>query len=104
MQLIWGKFTDSLGKQDLKDLFKVVSNYCLPKVKNGHKEYTQRIYKLYEFLFDRRLMFAGKYIHQLHLSNITVLGCRLNKTERAFELNEMYRQHIHPKFRKNVYL
>jgi len=104
MKLFWGDHTDSLGKRELEDLFKIATNYCIQKIRNGNSIYFQKMFELYEVMFDRKLMFSGKYIHQLHLHNMIVLSCNLDQTDQAFELNETYIQHVHPKYRTNAHL
>jgi len=104
MKMFWGEHTDSLDKRELEDMFRLVSNYCVPKIRIGHLGYIQKMYELYVFAFERKLLFVGKYIHQFQLSNMIVLACRLNKSENAFELVEKYHQYIHPKDRANVFL
>ncbi len=104
LELFWGPSTDSLGKRELEDLFKIANNYCINKILMGVQKYTQKMFDLYEIMFASKLMFTGKYIHQLHLKNMIILSCKLKKIDRAFELNETYSKDIHPQYRANSYL
>ncbi len=97
------KHISSFSVEEGRELYTYAQNFCISKINKGEPEYLKEIFKIYQQLLKRALIFSNNTLSEWHYKNIITVGCRLKKFDWTFEFIETYKQKLPASQRENAY-
>lgn len=91
-------------RDELRDLYQYLMNYCIKKLNQGNTSYVQRLFEIYQALLPGRIIFTGDYLSQWDFKNIVTIGLRCQANEWVDHFIETYSGSLPPSDRHNAVL
>jgi len=94
---------DELMQESKMELYTVLTNFCISKVKKKDLTYSQRAFELFEDLERKNLLSLSNTIPISKLNAVITASCHAAKFEWAESILEKYWERIHKEEQNNVY-
>ncbi len=91
-------------RDELRDLYQYLMNYCIKKINQGNTSYVQRLFEIYQGLLPGRIIFTGDFLSQWDFKNIVTIGLRCQANSWVNQFMESYAEHLPPADRHNALL
>ena len=96
------KNSDHLWKEDQKEIFMHLINYCARKIRRGNEGYVETALELYLIGIQSKVLFIEGFLSPWTFKNIISLGLRLKRYDWVKEFISEYSEAIKPQFRKDA--
>ncbi len=90
-------------KEELRDMYQYVMNYCIKKINQGVTEYISVLFEIYRTVLERKVIYSGNYLSQWDFKNIVVIGIRAGQQNWVLSFIEKFSNDLLPGERSNAY-
>jgi len=97
------KYSDNIAANAQNDLYILATNFCTRRVIAGQTEYLEELLRLYQTMFEKKLLVEGEYIPVDKMKNIISVGVKLQYFDWTEKFIEESKNLISPRFRDSVY-
>jgi hypothetical protein len=91
------------NNREQRGMYVFAQNYCIRRINRGEKDALQEIFKLYQTMVQRSLIYEGSFVSQPDFKNIVTTGLRMGEVEWVSNFIEEYRSKLNPEFSENAY-
>ncbi len=88
---------------ELAELYNYFHNYCVRRINSGDEHFLEEIFRLYQHLLHKGLLYEEGYLSEWHYKNIVTTGIRLRRMEWVRAFIESEKQRLLPEVRENAY-
>ena len=96
------KNSDHLWKEDQKEIFMHLINYCARKIRRGNEGYVETALELYLIGIQSKVLFIEGFLSPWTFKNIISLGLRSKRYEWVKDFINEYGEAIKPQFRRDA--
>ena len=93
---------DLFSAQDLNGLYRTAINFCVKKLNQNNKYYTQKTFELYMYTIEKGILVENKEINRFVFTNTVTLGIKLEELKRLESFIEKYSGFIHEDYKQNT--
>jgi len=90
-------------KDELRDLYQYLMNYCIKKINLGNTAYLNKLLDIYREILPKQIIFSGVHLSQWDFKNIVTIGLRCGEYDWVYKFIEDYKQHLATAERANAY-
>lgn len=91
-----------ISKEDLNGPYKIASNFCSLKIKQGENKYYKEMFQIYQKRDAQDLLTENDSINIITFKNLIALSCRLEEYNWADKMIEKYISYVSVEFRDSV--
>lgn len=96
--------TKHFKKEELKDVFNYLQNFCVYNINQGVSSFLQKLFDIYSFQIEHDLFLDEKqHITQWDYKNIVTIGLRLQNTEWTYNFLHGFKKHLREEFKENAF-
>jgi hypothetical protein len=88
---------------ELRDIYIVITNYCIRALKKGNNEYLVELFDLYEQMLNKDIRPPDGFLSPYNYSNIIVNALKLKKFDWVKQFIHEYRHQVLPERRENAF-
>ncbi|MBL7916331.1 MAG: hypothetical protein JNL49_14975 [Bacteroidia bacterium] len=89
---------------DLRDMYQYQMNYCIKKINQGQAHYVNKLFRIYQSVLERKVIFNNGYLSQWDFKNIVVIGIRSGNHDWVFNFIESYKKFLQPHEQENAFV
>lgn len=86
-----------------RGMYVFAQNFCIRRINRGEAGALKEIFRLYQLMVSRDLLYEGNYVSQPDFKNIVTTGLRLNEVEWVSTFIEDFKGKLNPEFSENAY-
>jgi len=92
LQELLSSHSDKFERDELRDMYKYLMNYCIKKINQGETEFLNRLFGIYQTVLENKAIYNGRFLSQWDFKNIVVVGIRAgeNKWVESFIENKIH--------------
>jgi len=87
---------------EAKDIYEATINYCVGKVNQGHQEYFQEMFDLFQYGLEAKLLILDNQMDPAVFRNICITGLRLKKFDWTELFIQNFSQYLAANYRENA--
>ncbi len=91
------------SEEDVKQFFTFAFNHCIRLINQGHDDYQQQLFELYQQSLNTEALYEGDQLSEWDYKNITTLGCRLGEFDWTEDFLERYKEKLPLAQQENAY-
>ncbi len=91
------------SRREARGMYVFAQNFCIKRINRGDSEALADIFRLYQAMVEKGLIYEGNYVSQPDYKNIVTTALRLNETEWVTQFIDEYRDKLNPEFSENAY-
>lgn len=88
---------------ELRDIYTVITNYCIRALKKGNEDFIEELFHLYEQMLERNIKAPDGFISPYNYSNIIVNALKFKKFEWVRQFIYDYKYQVQPERRENAF-
>ena len=89
---------------DLRDMYQYQMNYCIKKINQGQAQYVTKLFRIYQSVLERKVIFNNEYLSQWDFKNIVVIGIRSGNPDWVLNFIETYKKFLQSHEQENAYV
>jgi hypothetical protein len=86
-----------------RGMYVFAQNFCIRRINRGEAGALKEIFRLYQLMVSRDLLYEGIYVSQPDFKNIVTTGLRLNEVEWVSAFIVDFKGKLNPEFSENAY-
>lgn len=95
-------YLEIFPKNEAKDIYESILNYCIAKVNKGNQEYFKEMFELFEYGLNSRILIPNDKLDPANFRNISITALRLGKYAWTDKFISEYNHLLEPKYRQNA--
>ncbi|MCI5055567.1 MAG: hypothetical protein MRY83_05620 [Flavobacteriales bacterium] len=103
LKLILSSYSSFFQKEESRDLYGYLNNYCIQSANKGRKGYLKELFELYKQQLDKEiLLYKGTRMNLFDYKNIATVAIRLREFEWTKSFTEQYVSFLDEKYRSSA--
>ncbi len=91
------------SRREARGMYVFAQNFCIKRINRGDSEALTDIFRLYQAMVEKGLIYEGNYVSQPDYKNIVTTALRLNEADWVTQFIDEYRDKLNPEFSENAY-
>ncbi|MFL5752704.1 MAG: hypothetical protein ACJ76F_04800 [Bacteroidia bacterium] len=97
------KHENVFGKNDLREMYQYVLNYCIKKINLGNIGFQRTLFEIYKIILENKVLLPDDRISQWDYKNIVTISMRLNEFDWTNEFIHQYKKFLNSEERENAF-
>jgi hypothetical protein len=97
------KSSHLFSKKEQRGMYVFAQNFCIKRINKGETGALEEIFRLYQAIVEKELIYEGNYVSQPDFKNIVTTGLRLGEVEWVSNFIEEYTPQLNPEFSENAF-
>ncbi|MBC7861818.1 MAG: hypothetical protein IAF38_02515 [Bacteroidia bacterium] len=98
------EYEGGFSKQELREMYQYVLNYCIKKINLGNLDYQKELFETYKIIIGNEVILLGKYFSQWDFKNIVTISCRLKEFGWAENFIRSNKEKLKTEERENAFI
>lgn len=94
----------SFSRQELREMYQYVLNYCIKKINTGHVHYQRTLFEIYQVILANDVLLSEGHLSQWDYKNIVTISLRLQEFDWAGQFIAQYKSRLPARERENAYI
>ena len=88
---------------EARTLYGMAQNYCIKKINTGHPQYLEELFKLYQTVLDKKIIFHQETLSPWDYKNIVTVGIRIEAYDWIENFIVTYKESLPKNYQENAY-
>jgi hypothetical protein len=88
---------------NLAEIYNYFQNYCIRRINKGEERFLEEIFRLYQRLLEKELLYENGLLSEWHYKNIVTTGIRLRQMDWVKQFIENQKDRLDSEVRDNAY-